>query len=221
MTLSIPMPDGMSVDAVMVGSHLVRYDWMDGVENESSKSFKQRLDSGFFAKYCSGDVVLDVGYRRSASDQTRPVLPYAIGVDDDYPDYNGITLPFESLSVDTVYSSHLFEHLRVFHVNVLDWYRVLKVGGFIVAMVPHQHLYEKRARPPSRWNVDHYQFYTPAKLLALFEDLLPPNCYRVRHLADNDRDYSYDLGPDKLPAGCYEIELCIQKIAHPGWVWPA
>ena len=95
------------------------------------------------------------------------------------------------------------------------------LGGFIVAMVPHHHLYEKRARPPSRWNPDHYQFYTPAKLLATFEDLLPPNCYRIRHLADNDRDFNYEDGPDKLPSGCYEIELCIQKIAHPGWVWPA
>jgi hypothetical protein len=32
------------------------------VANETSKSFLQRLGSGFFARYLAGDVVLDIGY---------------------------------------------------------------------------------------------------------------------------------------------------------------
>jgi len=94
---------------------------------------------------------------------------------------------------------------------------VLKIGGFIVCIVPHQLLYEKKSRPPSRWNADHKRFYTPASLLAEFEAALAPNSYRVRHLADNDRGYTYDIGADRHSGGGYEIELVVEKIRKPDW----
>ena len=83
--------------------------------------------------------------------------------------------------------------------------------------MPHQCLYEKKAAPPSRWNEDHKRFYTPGSLLAEFEESLPPNGYRIRHLTDNDLGYLYDIGPEQHAAGCYEIELVIQKIRPPAW----
>ena len=61
------------------------------------------------------------------------------------------------------------------------------------------------------------RFYTPACLLCDFEAVLEPNSYRVRHLADNDCGYDYAIDPGAHSAGCYEIELVVEKIAEPSW----
>jgi len=194
---------------------------MRDVRSESAKSFEARYRSGFIKKYCGGELVLDIGCG------IRKLLPNAFGIESDahnehyLENYNGIILPFESNSVDTVYTSHVFEHLQKYALNLMEWYRVVKVGGYIIIIVPHKFLYERKARPPSKWNNDHYRFYTPASLLATVEEVLAPNCYRVRHLCDNDRDYDYNETIDKHPVGCYEIELVLQKIARPRWAWEA
>jgi ubiquinone/menaquinone biosynthesis C-methylase UbiE len=178
---------------------------------ETGKSWARRRDEGFFERWCSGPVVLDIGCGPGL------VLPHAIGIERNYPGYDGRTLPFADASIDTVYSSHLLEHVAD-PIGVLrDWHRVLKVGGFIVCIVPHQFLYEKRQRLPSRFNGEHQRFYTPASLLREVEEALAPNSYRVRHLADNDRGFDYALGPQTHSQGCYEIELVVEKIALPDW----
>ena len=86
-------------------------------------------------------------------------------------------------------------------------------------MVPHQHLYERKESPPSLWNPDHKHFYTPAGLLHTVEAALAPNSYRVRHLQDNDFLYDYGLKPTDPSGGCYEIELVLERIAHPAGAW--
>lgn len=203
-------------------------DWLSGVHNESAKNFQRRLDSGFFGKYCAGEVVLDVGYKGGSvalldgnvvhgTAEPRPVLPHAVGVDLDYPGYDGATLPFADESVDTVYSSHMLEHVRCHAAVLCDWWRVLKRGGHMVIIVPHKFLYERASRPPSRWNSDHRRFYSPAILLATIEEVMPPNSYRVRHLCDNDAGYDYRRGAEDHPVGAYEIECVLQKIREPSW----
>jgi len=84
-------------------------------------------------------------------------------------------------------------------------------------VVPHQFLYEKKCNLPSRWNADHKRFYTPATLLCEFEAALQPNTYRVRHLCDNDQNYTYHIGPEAHAGGGYEIEFVVQKIDKPHW----
>jgi SAM-dependent methyltransferase len=184
---------------------------------EVGRSYVRRTLSGFFDKYCSGDVVLDVGFAGYANPDNKPSLPGSIGVDVDYPGYDGIHLPFADGSVDSIISSHCLEHILFDLSAIRDWYRVLRVGGFIVCMVPHQYLYEKRRFLPSQWNQDHKRMYTPAALLASFEQALEPNSYRVRHLADNDEAFDYSIGPQEHSSGAYEIELVIEKIAPPAW----
>src|SRR5205807_87939 len=100
-------------------------------------------------------------------------------VDLNYPNYDGVNLPFPDHSVDTVYASHVLEHVPDYVPVIRDWHRVLKKGGFVICTVPHQHLYEKKRNLPSRWNADHKRFYTPASLLREFEEALAPNTYRV------------------------------------------
>ena len=119
--------------------------------------------------------------------------------------------------MDTVFSSHCLEHIEREQDAIRDWFRVLKVGGFLVCFVPHQALYEKRRELPSRWNGDHKRFYTPASLMAAIELALDVNSFRLRHLKDNDIGFDYALGPDVHSHGCYEIELVIEKIQRPDW----
>jgi ADP-heptose:LPS heptosyltransferase len=186
------------------------------IGEEASKTLALKLDNGFIAKYLSGPAILDIGYKGYIEDVV-PVVPQAIGIELDYPGYDGRTLPFPECSQDAVFASHCLEHISDFKNAFRDWFRVLKVGGYLVIAVPHAFLYEKRVALPSRYNADHKRFYTPASLLAEVEDSLEPNSYRIRHLIDNDLGYDYTIGPDQHAGGCYEIELVIEKIAQPSW----
>jgi uncharacterized protein YcsI (UPF0317 family) len=93
------------------------------------------------------------------------------------------------------------------------------VGGYIVCIVPHQYLYEKKKKldKPSRYNGSHIHFFTSGILLRMFEENLVPNSYRIRHLRDNDDGFDYNRGPDLHSSGRYEIELVIEKIQLPNW----
>jgi SAM-dependent methyltransferase len=183
---------------------------------EFRKSLAARSRSGFMARYLGGTHILDIGYR-GGDPNVVPITETAIGVDLDYPGYDGMVLPFRNGSQDAVLSSHCLEHMSNPTAVIQEWYRVLKVGGYIVTIVPHQHLYEKKFSLPSNWSAEHLRFYTPASLLGEFEAALPINGYRVRHLADNDAGYDYTIGPTSHSAGCYEIELVVEKIPHPVW----
>ena len=181
---------------------------------ETAKSLARRQESGFLDRYCSGRGI-DIGFRGEIPDASP--LPGAIGVELDYPGYNGRTLPFEDGSLDFVYSSHCLEHITDWLHTLRDYLRVLKVGGHLVIAVPHQFLYEKKRNLPSRYNGDHKRFYTPAVLLTELEVALPPNSYRVRHMQDCDQGFDYSILPDRHSCGEYEIECVIQKIQPPNW----
>ena len=185
---------------------------------EVRKTYRLRVESGFMRKYLSGEVVLDIGFKGSDNPENRTIVPHATGVDVDYPDYDGKTLPFPDASVDCVFSSHCLEHIWFPQEAIRDQFRTLKVGGYIVCIVPHKFLYEKRLFPPSIFNPDHKRFFTSATLLNLYEESLPPNSYRIRHLYENDLWFDYQLGPSVHSLGCYEIELVLEKLNQPAWL---
>ena len=195
------------------------------VGDTSSRTYDEKIKSGFWARYITGPRVLDIGCKGNdaagkPSDESvggLPIIEGAIGVDLDYPGYDGATLPFPNESQDAVYSAHSLEHIHDFLKAIQEWHRVVKVGGHIIVAVPHAHLYERRHRPPSRWNPGHVRMYTAASLLREFEAALPPNSYRVRHLYEDDRGYRYDDPPDRHGIGGYEIELVAEKIKEPAW----
>ena len=181
---------------------------------EARKSYRGKVESGFIAKYLSGPSVLDIGYK-GADPEAETIVPHAIGIGLDYPGYDGLRLPFPDGSQDAVHSSHCLEHIPDSRTALADWYRVLRVGGYIVVIVPHQWLYERKATLPSRFNRSHQRFYTPASLLAEIEQALPVGGYRIRLLRDNDEGFTYNVPPHQHAGGCYEIELVIEKIQIP------
>jgi len=180
------------------------------------RSYARRVTSGFMHRFFSGDAILDIGYR-GGDPHAVPITENAIGIELDYPGYDGVHLPFPDESQDTILAGHVLEHIPVFEPVLRDWYRVLRIGGFMVLILPHRHLFERVCDLPSRWNGVHTRFYTPASLLAEVESALPVNGFRVRHMADNDFEYDYDRPIHLSPVGCYEIELVIEKIRRPEW----
>lgn len=183
---------------------------------ESSKSYAAKIANGFFERYMSGPNVMEIGYKGYYG-KTVPIVPQAIGVDVGYPGYEGARFPFADATFDAIYSSHCFEHIGDWLGVLRDWYRMLKIGGFLIIVVPHQLLFERKRSLPSPINPDHKRFYTPRSLLAEVETALDENSYRVRHLVENDAGFDYAIMPYQGTDGCYEIELVIEKIAQPFW----
>ena len=196
---------------------------------ETAKTYKEKFNNGFWEKYCSGPNMLEIGHDGGLGCET--VFPHAIGIDKNYPGYNGVLLPFADASQDTVYASHIFEHVDDWRTVLQEWYRVLKIGGYLIIIVPHVWLYEKKPDLPSEYNPDHKRFYTPGHLLLEVFEALPHLGYRVRHCIDNDTDWNdgwtrvSTQGSDGLDYtgqllhshGCYEIELVLEKTSIPDW----
>ena len=183
---------------------------------EAARNWPRRWREGFIRKYLAGDAVLDIGYRGGDPD-AQPITEQAIGIDLDYPGYDGKTLPFPAASQDAVFASHVLEHIDDWAGALADWYRVLKIGAHLVIAVPHRDLYERKSDLPSRFNLDHKRFYTPALLLDEIERALPVGGYRIRSLRDIDEGFDYTVPPERHAGGCYEIELVVQKIDIPAY----
>jgi len=184
-------------------------EWGKNVGEESRKSFTDKLVSGFFTKYMGGNG-LDVGGRGYIG--AHEILPTATLVELGMAGYDGVTLPFEDNSQDYVYNSHTLEHIPDYKNAIREWHRVVRQGSYVITVVPHRDLYEKKLELPSKWNGDHRRFYTASSLLKEIEDSLPINSYRIRHLRENDKGHVYTDGPEKHGAWEYEIECVMEKL---------
>ena len=62
------------------------------------------------------------------------------------------SLPFVSNSLDFVYSSHLLEDFLTWMPILKEWVRTLKVGGYLVILVPDKELWAAalaKGQPPN------------------------------------------------------------------------
>jgi SAM-dependent methyltransferase len=182
---------------------------------EVLKSDASRKYAGFYERYMHG-LGVDIGYVGECKDNI-PVVDNAVGLDLGTPGYDGFTIPYNDFCLDFVFSSHCLEHVTDPIKTVKEWFRPLKIGGYLILTVPHMYLYEKRRSLPSRFNGDHKIFFTPSTLLSTVELALEPNSYRIVSYRDNDVDYNYAIGPDQHCAGACECELVIKRIKKPIW----
>jgi SAM-dependent methyltransferase len=114
--------------------------------DETSKTNKVR-GAGFAAKYLQGKV-LDIGCGKDI------VCPGAQPFDQEHGDAQRISAFLPKESYDTVYSSHCLEHMPDPLGALAQWWSLVKPGGFLVTVVPHEDLYEQGVWP-SRFNSDH------------------------------------------------------------------
>jgi SAM-dependent methyltransferase len=79
-------------------------------------------------------------------------------------------LPFEDKSLDFVYSSHYIEDVLDWTPVIKEWDRVLKIGGYMVVLLPDKTLWKAaldRGQPP---NCEHRHESYPGELTQFFKN---------------------------------------------------
>jgi predicted SAM-dependent methyltransferase len=135
----------------------------------------------------------------------------------DLPDGDATLLTgLADASFQTVYASHILEHIRYVDLALRHWWRVLRPGGRLIVIVPHRDLYEKRLRLPSIWNPDHKHFWLPETTdppdTLNFRDTLRsalPDAVWEEFVVRNDDWVSN--GPEEHSSGEYSIEAVLRK----------
>lgn len=69
---------------------------------------------------------------------------------------------FATESLDYVFSSHFLEHVEDYRSALLEWWRVIRVGGFLVLYLPHKDHYPNIGQPGA--NPDHKHDFRPADI---------------------------------------------------------
>jgi predicted SAM-dependent methyltransferase len=186
--------------------------------SETTKAKERRLKEGFFEKYIDNKKVIDIGVGRLETwDGADPVSPDCDTWDKD----NGNAEIMEGVvdeTYDTVYNSHLLEHLNQPELAIHNWMRILKPNGHLIIAVPHRDLYERRTTLPSRWNGDHKFFILPET------EELPHTRSLKKIIEEGCKEYEFDIisidvhdsctnkdRPEEHGDGEYQIQAIIHK----------
>lgn len=96
---------------------------------------------------------------------------------------------FASGIMDTVFSSHLLEHIVDYRAALKEWWRVVKVGGHLILYLPHRDLYPNIGQPGA--NPDHKHDFLPDDIIeAMTEDAADWDLV-VNETRDQGREYSF------------------------------
>jgi SAM-dependent methyltransferase len=114
--------------------------------DEASKT--RRLRGPEFEKKYLGGKVIDIGAGKD------PVCGWAEIFDLADGDANFITRYRTPGTYDTVHSSHCLEHMFRPDEAIRQWWSLVRPGGYLVVVVPHEDLYEQGIWP-SIFNRDH------------------------------------------------------------------
>lgn len=186
--------------------------------SETSKSKERRIKEGFFKKYIDGKKVIDIGVGRF--DTWDGADPISLDCDTWDKD-NGNAEYMESVkdnTYDTVYNSHLLEHLNQPELAIHNWMRILKPKGHLIIAVPHRDLYERKTSLPSRWNGDHKFFILPEteelpdtrSLRKLIEEGCKNYKFKIVAIDVHDSCTNKDR-PEEHGNGEYQIQAIIKK----------
>jgi len=185
---------------------------------ETSKSYQRRLNEGWFDKYIKGKII-DIGVGRiDTYDGADPLTPDCDTFDKD----NGDAHLMESIpneTYETVYNSHLIEHLEDPITAIQNWFRILKYGGHLIIAAPDRDSYERKKKLPSRWNEDHKYFLT-------LDRSEPPNTYGLKNLVvEALKSFNYVIEVQQLINSCtnndqpeehgngeYQLEIVLKKL---------
>lgn len=127
----------------------------------------------------------------------------------------GRTFPGES--ADLVVAAHQLQFIEDYRQALQHWHAAVRIGGHLIVSVTHAFLYERQMFLPSRRHPEQHRLYSPRMLLDEVEEALAPNSYRVRLLADDDREYDYATPLDQDARGYGDIVLVLQRLDAPDW----
>jgi SAM-dependent methyltransferase len=122
---------------------------------------------------------------------------------------------------DFVYSSHCLEHLVDVEDALMNWSRIVKIGGFVYFVVPDYQLYEKM-QWPSVYNEDHRHSFSislPRQKVARknhwcvpldLNDALESAGLRIRNTFLEDDGFDYSLPPHvEQTMGGAMAQICV------------
>lgn len=185
---------------------------------ETSKAYERRLKEGWFDKYVKGKVI-DIGVGRiDTHDGADPLIKDCDTWDKDNGDAHFMEgVPDETY--DTVYCSHLIEHLEDPITAVKNWFRILKKGGNLIISAPDRDCYERKKTLPSKWNADHKYFLScnllepphTFALIYIFGEAVPFTEWVKLDYRLIDTSTNHDK-PDEHANGEFSIELIIKKL---------
>jgi ADP-heptose:LPS heptosyltransferase len=104
---------------------------------------------------------------------------------------------FGSESVDFVFSSHTLEHITDYEATLAEWWRVVKVGGFLCLYLPHKDLYPNIGTPGA--NIDHKHDFVPADIIAAMKRIAPSFDLVRNEDRKEGEEYSFFQVFKKLP----------------------
>lgn len=183
---------------------------------ETSKAKPRLIANGFYDKHIVGKKVIDVGVGRlDTFDGADPICEWAEMHDKDICDATTMEA-YEDESFDTVYSSHILEHLSDPITAIKNWLRICKKGGVVFISVPHRDLYERKKTLPSKWNEDHKYFYLPDRseppctfsLIDVVNETMEDNTFC--EICTIDTSTNHDE-PEEHANGEFSIEVIIYK----------
>ena len=123
---------------------------------ETQKASERRERTGWFQQFAPSDRPgIDIGCGLDPLNHTFRRFDVMYGDD------GQIMSEVPDDSFFTVYASHVLEHLYNPVLAIRNWHRILGQGGYLIVVVPHRDLYERRNILPSRWNHDHKTFWLP------------------------------------------------------------
>ena len=164
---------------------------------DEAKKTNNMRGQAFLKKYFSGKII-DIGAGEDL------VCDGAEKFDQDDGDANHITRYRNMNTYDTVHSSHCLEHMYEPEKALLEWWKIIKPGGYLVLVVPDEDLYEQ-GYWPSHFNRDHKATFTISNkkswspvsfnILELVSSL--PNS-KIISAEIQDKYYEYNL-QTKLP----------------------
>ena len=178
---------------------------------ETSKAYSRRLKSGWFDNYLQLPGI-DIGGHEDPLQQGFFVWDLLRG----HGDATLMTgVPNEQYQ--TVYASHILEHIKNYELALRSWYRICKPNGLIIICVPHRDLYEKKENPPSRYNEEHCWFWVK-------EEHLNDNVLGLKQAVQESleglsysevlleiRDEGFEQNGLNHSKGEYSIEMIIRK----------
>lgn len=158
------------------------------------ESVKVRFD---LVRYMRG-VVLDLG----CGPQKIFKAANIIGVDDDRdvklfgikanPDVrcDCTKLPFLDSYADTVFSSHLLEHVVDYKAALAEWWRLVKPGGYLILYLPHADHYPNIGMPGS--NPDHKHDFRNEDITDAMREVAARSGFRWTQLVDEVRSQGFE-----------------------------
>lgn len=112
---------------------------------------------------------------------TFKVLPHVMSVDNGHHEVFGHNIQpdvkvktcekmpiFASRSMDFVYSSHLLEHIENYKAALGEWWRLVKIGGYLILYLPHKDFYPNIGQPGA--NHDHKHDFLPSDIISAMSE---------------------------------------------------